>query len=223
MNKNLIALVPMKAKSERVQNKNLRDFNGKPLMCYIIETLINTPCISKIVINTDSETIKEIASQYKNVFIHERPSYLCGHHIPMNKIIEFDLSILGDGYYLQTHATNPLLKSSTIDDACHTFFKFSNKYDSLVSVTKHQTRFFDHNFLPINHNLDILLNTQDLEPIYEENSNLYIFSYRSFCQKNNRIGLNPYFYSISKQESIDIDDENDFYLAEKLFSCSYSK
>lgn len=216
MNKELIALVPMKGISERVKNKNIRNFNGKPLMSYIIETLVKINYISKIVINTDSEIIKNIASRHKNVFIHERPDYLCGNHIPMNKIIEYDLSILGEGYYLQTHATNPLLKNTTIDNACRIFFNFSNKYDSLVGVTKHQSRFFDHNFSPINHNLDILLNTQDLDPIYEENSNLYIFSYSSFFKKNNRIGVRPYFYSISKKESIDIDNEDDFILAEKI-------
>ena len=81
------ALVPMKGISERVKNKNVRSFCGSPLMCVILKTLTSIDIIDKIVVNTDSEEIKDIASKYNKVIIHNRPKEICGNHIPMNKLL----------------------------------------------------------------------------------------------------------------------------------------
>ena len=113
----ITALVPMKGISERVKNKNVRSFCGSPLMCVILKTLTSIDIINKIVVNTDSEEIKDIASKYNKVIIHDRPKEICGNHIPMNKIIEYDLSILDGEHFMQTHSTNPLLLGKSIIDA----------------------------------------------------------------------------------------------------------
>ena len=135
----------------------------------------------------------------------------------MNKIIEYDLTKSDGEYFIQTHSTNPLLKSVTIDKAIEQFFNNIQKHDSLFSVTRVQTRFYDKDINPINHNPKELKRTQDLDPYYEENSNFYIFSKSSFKSSNNeRIGNKPNFYVMNKIESIDIDDENDFLIAESL-------
>jgi N-acylneuraminate cytidylyltransferase len=133
----------------------------------------------------------------------------------MNNILAHDIHLLGTGHYLQTHATNPLLKSKTILDAILLYFSSLNTCDSLFSVNKHRSRFFDADMQPINHNPHILLNTQDLQPIFEENSCIYIFSDASFFGNGeNRIGKRYKAYPISKIESLDIDTEEDFQLAE---------
>ena len=92
------------------------------------------------------------------------------------------------------------------------------KFDSLFGATKVQTRFYDKDANPINHNPEELLRTQDLEPLYEENSNFYIFSKESFKNSNKkRIGIKPQIFEVNKLEAIDIDEPEDFILAELLY------
>lgn len=216
----MIALMPMKAHSERVPNKNIRPFLGRPLYNFVLEELLESLYIKRIVINTDSEAIKADILGLKNekIRIIDRPKEICGDFVGMNDIIKYDLSVTNSDYYLQTHATNPLLTSDLIDKAIEVYFKKISDYDSLFSVTKIQSRLYDKNGYPINHDLGELKRTQDLEPIYEENSNLYVFSKKSFyMSENNRIGKNPQIFIMDKKNAIDIDEEEDFQLAEILY------
>lgn len=213
----IVALLPMKGNSERVPNKNIRKFAGKPLFYHIIEVLENVPAIASIIINTDSECIEALASGFSKVVIHKRPPEICGGHIPMNEIIRNDLDRTEGEWFLQTHSTNPLLKAGTLIDAINTFFEINSSYDSLFSATKIQQRLYDRNFNPINHDPEILLNTQDLNPVFGENSCIYIFSRTSFFKKNNRIGNKPFVYVMNQEESYDIDTEDDFRITEDIF------
>jgi N-acylneuraminate cytidylyltransferase len=217
MNK-VTALLPMKEHSERVPNKNLKLFNGKPLYHSIVNQLILAKRINKIIVDTDSNNIiDDIKLNFKDIMVINRPEEIQGDFVSMNKIIEYDLTKSDGEYFIQTHSTNPLLKSVTIDKAIEQFFNNIQKHDSLFSVTRVQTRFYDKDINPINHNPKELKRTQDLDPYYEENSNFYIFSKSSFKSSNNeRIGNKPNFYVMNKIESIDIDDENDFLIAESL-------
>ncbi|WP_411330524.1 acylneuraminate cytidylyltransferase family protein [Desulfovibrio desulfuricans] len=209
------ALVPIKGASERVPGKNLRSFCGQPLLCKVLEMMQQCLCVEKIIVNTDSDIVANLSSQWSKVVIHERPAALCGHHIPMNSIIAHDIGLLGDGHYLQTHVTNPLLRKETVVDAVSRYFGSLTNHDSLFSVREMQTRFWRADGTPMNHDPSRLMNTQDLEPIYEENSCVYIFSSRSFQQAgNNRIGQHPLLFPIAQSESFDIDTEDDFHIAE---------
>lgn len=211
----------MKEYSERVPYKNLKDFLSKPLLFWILRTLQNSKYIDEIFVNTDSIKIKKIIYQYfgESINIIDRPKHLCGNCVSMNKIIKYDLGMIKKGeYFLQTHATNPLLSAQTIDAAIKKYFSLIKKgNDSLVSVTSYNSRFYTHKGAPINHSLDNLLRTQDICPIYEENSNIYIFSRKSFDKKDNRIGRKPFFYKINRFESVDIDYEEDFKFAELVY------
>jgi CMP-N-acetylneuraminic acid synthetase len=214
----LTALVPIKGESERVPGKNLRDFCGKALMCRVLEMLQQCAHISRIAVNTDSPRIAETASAFGKVFIHERPAELCGHAVPMNSIIAHDLRLLGEGHYVQTHVTNPMLSEATLSEATRLYFASLCEYDSLFSVIRHQSRFFDAGRRAVNHDPAVLRNTQDLPPLYEENSCLYIFSHASFFTGGqNRIGVRPTMFTMLKTESQDIDTEDDFTLAEHIW------
>jgi CMP-N-acetylneuraminic acid synthetase len=221
MNKsfNVTALLPMKGHSERIPNKNLKIFAGKPLCFHILEALQNSALISSIIINTDSKEIAgAVVPFFSKVKIHERPSEICGDFVPMNDVIAFDLSNSSSDLYIQTHSTNPLLKRQTIEKAIEEFLTSNHKYDSAFSVTRLQTRLYWQDGKPVNHNPDELLRTQDLPPVFEENSNFYIFTKESFANAGNRrIGVNSLMYEIPKTESIDIDTPEDFLLAELLF------
>lgn len=213
-------LLPMKGNSERVKNKNMRDFNGKPLYHAIVKTLLDVEYIDKIAINTDSEIIASdaIKSFGDKITIINRPKNIIGDFVSMNDIIAYDLSQIEGQYFLQTHSTNPMLTANTLKNAIEFYFNNLDKYDSLFSVTKVQTRFYDANTKPINHDLTNLIRTQDISPFYEENSNFYIFSKESFKNSNNRrIGLKPKMFETNKLESIDIDEPEDFILAEILY------
>lgn len=218
MNEKFAALVPMKGHSERVKNKNLRRFGDRPLMCHILNALHESRYVSKIYIDTDSDEIAQTAVEnFRKIEIIKRPARLCGDMVSMNDILKYDIAEIGADYYIQSHATNPLLRTSTIDKACEKYFEGLGQYDSLFTVNKVQTRFYDKVAHPVNHDPDHLIRTQDLEPWYEENSNLYIFSRDSFLARNARIGEYPQMLVMDSLESVDIDEESDFVLAGEIY------
>lgn len=217
MNANIVALVPMRHSSERVPGKNYRNFAGRPLYHYIISSLLSCPEIKKIVVDTDSPIIKDgLAENYPQVMAIDRPEHLRAGTTPMNDVLLHDVKQINADYYLQTHSTNPLLRTETISRAIQVFLENHPMYDSLFSVTRAQTRLWDSIARPINHNSAILLRTQDLPPVYEENSCIYIFSRDILETRHNRIGERPLMFAIGREEALDIDEEFDFKLAEIL-------
>ena len=217
---NITLLLPMKGNSERVPNKNLKLFNGKPLFHAIMDELITSKYIKKVIINTDSDLIAESAiNTYQDfVSIHKRPKNIQGDYVSMNKIIEYDLNNSDSDIYIQTHSTSPLLAIKSLDSAIERMLSKSKNFDSIFSVTKIQTRFYDKKGVPFNHNPKELIRTQDLEPLFEENSGFYIFTKDSFKNADNkRVGLNPLMFEIDKIEAIDIDEPSDFIIAETLY------
>lgn len=215
--KKITALLPMKGYSERVPNKNLKLFNGEPLFYHVLRALENSIYISKIIINTDSQEIFEKASHFSKVVYHERPARICGDFISMNDIIAYDLSNTEEEVFLQTHSTNPLLSTTSINKAIDKYFEGLDTHDSVFSVTKLQTRLYKDDNTPLNHNPKELKRTQDLEPLFEENSNFFIFSKESFFNSGNkRIGQRPSMFELNKLEAIDIDEPEDFILAEAV-------
>ena len=215
----LVALMPMRHNSERVRGKNYREFgDGRPLFFHMADKLLKCDQIDKLVINTDSPLVKKLCkSHFPDIIVIDRPEYLSDEHCPMNDIIQYDINQIPSKFYIQTHSTNPLLSIDTLNNSLQVFKENFPKYDSLFSVTRQQTRFWDSMTRPINHNPKKLIRTQDLPPIYEENSCIYIFSKECLIKNQNRIGRRPFLYEIDKLEAVDIDTEIDFILAEKIF------
>lgn len=219
----ITAIVPMRHNSERVKGKNYRNFNGKPLFHYVTASLAACPHIHQIVIDTDSPTIFEYAKQhFPKVILLERPKHLQDGSIPMNDVLLNIVNQVPSDFYVQTHSTNPLLTTETLTKSIEFFLQHYPIYDSLFSVTRLQTRLWDSLARAVNHNPNILLRTQDLPPIYEENSCFYIFNKDTLTTKHNRIGNRPYLYEMPKHEAIDIDEEVDFILAEMAYKYYHS-
>lgn len=215
--KKIVALVPMRHDSERVPGKNYRSLAGKPLYEHIIDVLSSCPEISEICVDTDSSTIIEgLRRGFPDVRIIERPEHLRAGETPMNEVLLHDTSQIKADFYLQTHSTNPLLQSQTVSRAIQTLFKHYPAYDSLFSVTRLHTRLWDELGRAINHNPSVLLRTQDLPPVFEENSCLYIFTRQTLVDKRNRLGERPMMFEVEAAEAWDIDEELDFQLAEFL-------
>jgi len=221
MNKKMkvVALVPMRHHSVRVPEKNFRLIAGKPLYHYIVSSLLAVEEIAQVVVDTDSPKIMEgLALDFPEVKVLERPVDLRADTVPMNEILLHDTGIIDADLYLQTHSTNPLLKPQTISNAINLLLDNMPAYDSLFSVTKLQTRFWDQLTRPLNHNPSILLRTQDLPPIFEENSCIYLFQKQTLVEHRNRIGERPLMFEIDRSESLDIDEELDFLIADLIIS-----
>jgi CMP-N-acetylneuraminic acid synthetase len=215
MTTKIIALVPMRHDSERVPGKNYRLLAGKPLFHHILETLQACPEIHQIVVDTDSTEISAgILKSFPAVLVLERPSHLREGDVPMNEVLLHDTSQVDADFYLQTHSTNPLLRPETVSCAIQALLAAYPAYDSLFSVTRLQTRLWDQLGRAINHNPEILLRTQDLPPVYEENSCLYIFRRETLLARRNRLGFRPLMYPVEAREALDIDEELDFLVAD---------
>ena len=199
----------MRDRSERVPGKNYRQIAGRPLYAFILETLLACPEVERVVVDTDSPTIRDgVAEAFPQVLVLDRPEHLRGGEVPMNAIIAHDVAAVPAEAYLQTHSTNPLLRPATISAAVEAF-RSDVEHDSLFSVTPVNVRLWSADGAPINHDPETLLRTQDLPPVYMENSCLYLFGREAFLARGNRIGRRPRLFVIDREESWDVDEEVD--------------
>lgn len=230
----VIAFVPIRHDSQRLPGKNYKLLGGKPLYHFILTTLLTLEEITAVVIDTNSHIVRDGCSFYFKDFVENqklivlnRDPSLTDHQVSMNIMIDSlfkrNLPILSDSIkrpiILQTHVTNPFLKSSTIQDGITKYKNMlhNNTYDSLFAVSTWRTRLYDADNKPINHDPNNLIQTQDLKPIYEDNSCMYFFTQESFYNNKpmNRLGINPCIYPMTdKEELVDIDWLADLELAE---------
>ncbi|PKO17704.1 MAG: acylneuraminate cytidylyltransferase [Chloroflexi bacterium HGW-Chloroflexi-10] len=215
----IVALVPMRHHSVRVPGKNYRPLAGKPLFHHVLNNLLACSEISQVVVDTDSpDVIRGVQEFFPSVRVIERPDHLRADTIPMNEILMHDTGLVEADLYLQTHSTNPLLCSETISSAIQTLTSQMPAFDSLFGVTRLQTRLWDALTRPVNHNPAILLRTQDLPPIFEENSCIYLFQRETLVTRRNRLGERPLMFEIERSEAFDIDEELDFLIADLVLT-----
>jgi CMP-N-acetylneuraminic acid synthetase len=220
----VVAIVPMRHSSERVKGKNYRVLGDAPLFHHIVRTLLATPSITEVVIDTDSPTVREdTAIAFPTVRVLERPEHLRDGAIAMNDVLLNTVNAVNADVILQTHSTNPFLSSDTVQQALDLFLSPDNDYDSVFGVTRLQARLWDKNTHAVNHDPAVLLRTQDLDPIYLENSCFYIFTPDVLREHNNRIGARPAMVETPAGEAIDIDEESDWDLAEAVWNMRAAK
>ena len=211
----IIAYVPIKEQSERVKNKNTREIKGKPLFYWLLNTLSQAKIIDKVIVNTDTENMREkISSYFSNIEIIIRPQHLKDGKLTGDDLIKNDLELFSyDDIIFLSHVTNPLLSVDTVEKAINEFK--NNDCDYLLSVIATQCRCFYKN-KEVNHDIKNMRNTQDLEPVMAENSSMCIFT-RSESEKNNsRYGENPYMFPMPMLESGEIDYEEDWELTKLI-------
>ena len=207
----------MRHNSERVPGKNYRLLGGRPLYHHIVETLQRVPEIDEVVIDTDSEKILDDAAQFfPGVKLLLRPAHLRSGETPMNDVLLKTIEQLQSDIILQTHSTNPFLSSEVLSRALSTFINKGDEVDSVFGVTRLQARLWDAKTQPINHDPAVLLRTQDLPPVFLENSCFYIFRPDLVRRTGNRIGQSPLMVEVPAGQAVDIDEESDFRLAEAI-------
>jgi CMP-N-acetylneuraminic acid synthetase len=188
-----------------------------PLYHHVIRTLSGVPEIDAIVIDTDSDfIIEDCATHFPHVRVLLRPENLRDGSIAMNDVLLNTLDQVDADIVLQTHSTNPFLKASTVSAALKLFDKPGSEFDSVFSVTRLQARLWDADTRPVNHDPAVLLRTQDLAPLFIENSCFFIFTPQLLRERGNRIGSTPLMFEMDALEAVDIDVEEDFALAVAL-------
>ena len=213
----LTAILIIKRHSARVPGKNFRALGGRPLFRWILDTLLGTDGVERVVINTDAVDRLEACGlpQDPRLVLDPRKQALSGDHITANTLLADVMPRFPSRVYLMTHATSPFLSAETIARALAEL-EASPGADSLFSVSRHRARFYGADGRALNHNPDNLVPTQDLEAWYEENSALYLFTAESFAATGSRVGQHPITFPTPPWESVDIDVPDDWHLAELI-------
>ncbi|MBB4287908.1 cytidylyltransferase domain-containing protein [Roseospira goensis] len=213
------AVLPLRGTSVRVPGKNRRPLAGRPLFHHILGTLAAADVVDRIVVNSDDPAIlDEALTVVPAALAMRRPAALAAPETSMNDVLRDTLDRLPSdaGLILQTHATNPFLTAATLGRAIAALRAAWPDRDSLFAVTRRQVRLWDASGRPLNHDPARLLPTQDLAPVFEENSCLYLFTAAGLRARGTRIGARPLLFETPALESLDIDEASDFVLAEAL-------
>lgn len=206
-----VAFVPIRLNSKRVVGKNLKMLGGKPLMCYILDTLANVKKIDEVYVYCSQESIKEYLP--KGVKFLKRPEYLDRDETLGKEIYEEFTKTIDADIYILAHTTSPFMKQETVENALD---KIANDgYDSAFSCEKIQT-FTWYDGKPLNYDLKEIPRTQTIEPVYVETSAFFMFKRDIWKVHKQRIGFKPYMAQVDKIEGVDIDWPEDFNFAEKI-------
>ena len=219
--------LPMRAGSERVPKKNIRNFaNVEGGLCKIkLEQLIDCDAVEEIFVSTDDAKVFEICRSMssRKIKLLERPKELALSSTSTDELIKYVTEIIPDGHILWTHVTSPFINSKLYEDIIEEYFANISKFDSLMTVTKIQ-KFLWNDSEPLNYNRaeEKWPRTQTISPVWEVNSGAFIASREIYEMYEDRIGSKPYLLEIDENASFDIDWMSDFEIAEAFYSRSRS-
>lgn len=215
----IVAFVPIKTNNERLPGKNTKAFtNGKPLLCYILETLCQVKQLDEIYVYCSDEMIKGYLPN--KVKFLKRDPYLDLSTTSFNEVLKTFAQRVDADAYLLTHATAPFIKVESFEKAIAAMN--TEKYDSALTVTKMQ-EFIWKDGKPFNYDPRKIPRTQDLSPLYVETCGMYLFTRKLILEDNRRIGYKPFFVEVDKIEAVDINDKEDFVLADALYDMRKGK
>lgn len=207
----IVAFVPVRLNSKRVVGKNLKLLGGKPLMCYILETLVRVKSIDEVYLYCSNEKVKEFLPE--GVKFLKRPEFLDRDETLGKEIYEEFTQTIDADVYILAHTTSPFIKKGTIEIALDKIL--NGEYDSAFSAEKIQT-FAWYDGKPLNYELKEIPRTQTIEPVYVETSAFFMFKRDVWKIHKQRIGFKPYMAIVDKIEGVDIDWPEDFNIAEKI-------
>lgn len=208
---NIIAIMPIKLTNERCPGKNTRLLGGKPLLQYELDSLKTTGLCDCINVFCSSEEVVPYLPEGVN-FV-KRPDYLDLPTSNFTQIFSCFTEYYDADIYVYAHATAPFITVDTMQQ-CIGAVK-SGKYDSAFCAVKLQDYLWQ-NGKPLNFDASNIPRTQDLKPIYQETSGVYVFTKEVFEKYHRRIGIKPFIKEVNYKEAVDIDNPEDFNLAELL-------
>lgn len=214
--------LPMRKGSERIINKNVKDFAGVQggLTFIKISQLLNSKMADKIIISSDDDEVKKIALSFNSdkIIVDDRPSALAQSDTSTDELIKYVPDLISDGVVVWTHVTSPFVTEDLFDDIVTCYFNNTGKFDSLMTVTKIQ-KFLWNESKPINYDdsIEKWPRTQTIDPLYEVNSGAFIADIEIYRKMGNRIGNKPFLYELSHKQALDIDWPDDFDFSETVY------
>lgn len=219
----ITVFLPCRAGSERVPHKNTKPFAGIEggLIFLKLKTLLKIKAIDQIVVSTNDDRVIEVALSFESpkIKIDQRPEYLASSRTSTDELIQYVPQIIKEGHILWTHVTSPFFDQMMYEDAIENYFRsLTSGFDSLMSVNKIQSFLWkDSTSFNYDRDQERWPRTQTIEPIYEVNSGVFLNSIENYKSHKDRIGLLPYMYETQGLYSFDIDWQEDFDLAEKIY------
>ena len=211
-NVKVVAVVPMKLNNTRLPQKNTKSFRkGKPLCWYILSTLLECQSIDEVFVYCSNEQICNYIP--KGVRYIKRSENLDLNTTKMNEVLLAFAGEVDADIYVMTHATSPFVKKESIEKGIRAIK--SGEYDSSFAVKKMQDFIWKDN-KPFNYDLNQIPRTQDLEPLYVETSGFYIYKNEVITKQGKRIGEMPCLIEVDEIESCDIDEYEDFMIADAI-------
>lgn len=209
-----IAIVPMKLNNKRLPQKNTKSFtNGRPLCYYILSTLLKVKSIDSVYVYCSNPDIKEFLPE--GVKYLRRSESLDQDTTKMNEVLQCFAKEVDADVYVMTHTTAPFISVDSITNGLNAVL--SGEYDSSFAAKKLQD-FLWKDGKPFNYELNNIPRTQDLPPLYEETSGFYIYRKEVMTKLNRRIGNKPFIVEIGEIESVDIDEIEDFKIADAIYN-----
>lgn len=210
----VVAFVPIKMNNERLPGKNTKEFsNGRPLISYILETLKKVNGIDEIYVYCSNESVKKYLPD--GVKYLKRDTYLDQSTTSFNEVLTYFARDVDADAYILTHATAPFISAGTFEKAIAALK--SNEYDSALAVRKLQ-EFIWKDGQPLNYDPERIPRTQDLEPYYTETCGMYVYTRELIVNEKRRIGHRPCLIEVSEIEACDINNPNDFVIADAIAS-----
>lgn len=207
----IIAIMPIKLINERCPGKNTRLLGGKPLLQHELDSLKQTGLCDTINVYCSDDAVVPFLP--KGVNYIKRPEFLDLPTSNFTQIFDSFISAVDADIYVYAHATAPFITVGTMKQ-CIESVK-SGKYDSAFCAIKLQDYLWQDGE-PLNFDASNLPRTQDLKPIYQETSGIYVFTKQVYQEYRRRIGMIPFIKEVSFKEAVDIDNPEDFELAEAL-------
>lgn len=209
----IAAVMPIKLINERCPGKNTRPLGGKPLLQHELNNLKQTGLCDSINVFCSNEAVTPYLPE--NVEFLKRPEYLDLSTSNFNQIFDCFMDIVEADIYVYAHATAPFITVDTMKQCIEAVR--SGEYDSAFCALKLQDYLWQDGE-PLNFDASNLPRTQDLKPIYQETSGVYVFTKEVYQKYRRRIGKRPFIKEVSLKEAVDIDNPEDFELAEALVS-----
>jgi len=208
----VVAIIPIKAHSERYKNKNFRILRGKALYKHLLDKIEHCK-FDRVFIDTDSDEIKNYAGQLGYCVIDRLPG-LAGNNANGNDLLLHESTIVDAEIFFQLFITAPFLRSETINRAIE-ILQTDESYDSLFTAHKMYTWFW-YDGDPVNYDPKQLPRSQDAKPVIKETTGLYAIRKEALKKTRCRVGDKPFMLFLDYVESIDIDNEIDLYIAESI-------
>lgn len=207
----ITAIMPIKLNNERLPGKNTKLLKGKPLLQHELLNLQKTGLLNSIHVFCSSEAV--IPFLPEDIVFVKRPEYLDLPTSNFSQIFEVFQKEFDADIYVYAHATAPYITETTMAECIRAVI--SGEYDSAFCAVKIQDYLWQ-NGEPLNFDATNVPRSQDLEPVYRETSGIYVFTKEVFEKYHRRIGIRPFVKEVSLKEAVDINNPEDFLIAELL-------